>query len=211
MRGTPVCHKRANELHAVPRTVATRAARVITEVLAPAVLAAAMPLIVGATHHQLWVGLGWGTIVAVFSSAIPYSLILRGVAKGALTDWHIRVRSQRARPIAWGVLSVVASLVLALTLDAPRRIVAMIIVMLTVLVLTGVINLCWKSSGHAAVASGSATVLGQLFGTWAYLSFVLVAAVCWSRVLLRDHTLAQTVVGVLLGVGITLTVWRLIT
>jgi membrane-associated phospholipid phosphatase len=62
------------------------------------------------------------------------------------------------------------------------------------------ITLVWKISLHAGVAASAAVCAGMLFGWWfAPVSVALVAAVAWSRVHLKDHTLAQVVVGSIVG------------
>jgi membrane-associated phospholipid phosphatase len=49
------------------------------------------------------------------------------------------------------------------------------------------------------VASGAAATIVLLYGPW-YLPLVAaVALVCWARVVVQAHTLAQVVVGALLG------------
>jgi membrane-associated phospholipid phosphatase len=60
------------------------------------------------------------------------------------------------------------------------------------------ITLWWKISLHAAAAAGAATMAWALLGTG--LPFLLtVPLIAWSRIRLRRHTLAQTVLGALLG------------
>ncbi|NUT94607.1 MAG: phosphatase PAP2 family protein, partial [Saccharothrix sp.] len=57
----------------------------------------------------------------------------------------------------------------------------------------------WKISVHAAVASGALAVLVVTFGWWTLVFSPAVALVAWSRVALRDHTVAQVVGGVAMG------------
>lgn len=57
----------------------------------------------------------------------------------------------------------------------------------------------WKVSIHTAVASGVTVVLILACGTWMVWLLPGVAVIGWSRVALRDHTPAQTVVGALLS------------
>ncbi|MEJ3742930.1 hypothetical protein WEI85_06545 [Actinomycetes bacterium KLBMP 9797] len=88
----------------------TRVARVITEVFAPAVLAATMPIVVALTAAPtLAAGLGWGALAALFSAVIPYGVIRYGVWRGTLTDHHMARREQRRRPLLWGLASVTTS------------------------------------------------------------------------------------------------------
>jgi membrane-associated phospholipid phosphatase len=184
------------------RTTPNALARTVTEVFAPAVWAAAMPLII-AVHVTApsWVtGLGWGLLAVLFCSAIPYGIIAIGVRRGKLTDHHIGVREQRRMPLVYGLLSVLAGLAALGLLGAPRRLVAMVVVMFAVLLIVTAINQAWKLSAHAAVSAGSASVLIVVFGPILAVALLLVALVGWSRVQLRDHTAGQVITGAAAGV-----------
>ncbi|MEV1285923.1 hypothetical protein [Micromonospora sp. NPDC049679] len=187
-------------LEPVGRTRANQLARLVTEVLAPAVLAALMPLVIAVHATGDWItGVGWGALAILFCSAIPYAIIWLGVRRGQLTDHHIGVREQRRRPMALAVVSVVGGLVVLRLLGAPRPLVAMVAVMLGVVLVVGIVNQGWKLSAHAAVATGSATVLVIVFGAPLFVAFLLAVLVAWSRVELRDHTTAQVITGALGG------------
>ena len=56
---------------------------------------------------------------------------------------------------------------------------------------------------HASVAAGTMVVLVLAFGPVLLATAVLVAAVGWSRVRLRDHTPSQVVAGTVIGALVT--------
>jgi hypothetical protein len=175
-------------------------ARGLTELFAPAVLAALLPLVVGAqASTSITVGLLWGLLASLFCAVIPYALILRGVRRGTLTDHHIGVREQRTRPLLFGLASVTIGVALLLFLHAPRELTALIVASLAGGVIATAINHFWKSSIHAGVAAATTVVLTMVFGPWLLLTSAITAAVAWSRVHLRDHTTAQVLVGALVG------------
>ena len=172
-------------------------ARAVTEVLAPAVLVAVVSPLV-AWHAG---ALGWGLLIAVFAAGVPFAFILRGVRRGSYDNHH--VGDWRRRPLILLVAgaSVLVLLGLMLLGGAPRDLMALVVAMLAGLVLTlGVTVLArWKVSLHAAVAAGTATTLVLVFGAWLFASWAAVALVAWARVRMRDHTVAQVLVGVALG------------
>jgi membrane-associated phospholipid phosphatase len=172
-----------------------RLAHIVTEALAPAVLVAGISVAV-AWHSRSPL---WGIITAVFASGIPISYILRGVRRGHYSDHHVRVRERRPAVLLFAAASVVAGLVLMMVFHAPRELVALVVAMLAGLALTLAVTHWWKVSFHAAVASGTATTLVLVFGPWLCLAWPFVVLVTWSRVALRDHTVAQVVVGAILG------------
>ena len=131
------------DLHEAPtRTPADRLARAATELFAPAVWAAGMPIVIAldATAPTWARGLGWGLLAVLFSSVVPYGIIWIGVRRGTLTDHHIGVREQRRKPLLYGLLSVLAGLAALTALGAPRPLVAMVSVMFAVLLGVTAIN-----------------------------------------------------------------------
>ncbi|MFG2008807.1 phosphoesterase PA-phosphatase [Micromonospora sp. NPDC048868] len=175
-------------------------ARAATEVFAPALLAALMPVVVGLhAASPVEVGLGWALVGSLFCSIIPNSLIWWGVRRGRLTDHHIRRREQRRRPLAYGLLSVLVGLAVMIGFGAPRPVLAMVVVMFALGLAVTVVNLAWKLSIHAAVAAGAAAVLVIEFGPALLASAPVVALVGWSRVRLRDHTVGQVAAGTVVG------------
>jgi len=178
----------------------TRTARWLTELFAPAVLAAVLPVVIGGhAGRTLLTGLAWGLLASLFCAIIPYAMIWFGVRRGRLSDRHIGVREQRTKPLSLGLLSVLVGLALLALFGAPRELIALVVASFVGgSVATGV-NHFWKASVHASVAAGSMVVLVLTFGPFLLATAVVVAAVGWSRVRLRDHTIAQVVVGTLLG------------
>lgn len=195
-----------------PVTAQDQAARIITEAFAPAVWAAAMPLIIAVhSSRPSWpTGIGWGLLTIFFCAVVPYGIIWLGVRRGRLTDHHISVREQRRTPLVWGLASVLLGLVLLIILHAPRPLIAMVVVMFAVLLIVTAINQAWKISAHAAVSSGAVTVLIIVFGPPLAAVFLLVAAIGWSRVQRREHTTTQVIAGAITGAAIAAPLYILI-
>lgn len=193
------------------RRPALRVARAVTEVFAPALLAAVMPIVVGVTSVlPIGIGLGWALVGALFCSVIPNTLIWWGVRRGRLTDHHIRVREQRRTPLIYGLLSVLVGLTLMIGLGAPRPVTAMVVVMFALGLAVTAANLVWKLSIHAAVAAGSVAVLVIEFGPALLASVPMVALVGWSRVRLHDHTVAQVIAGTAVGMLVAIPAFLLL-
>ncbi|MFF5175411.1 phosphatase PAP2 family protein [Micromonospora sp. NPDC000089] len=195
-----------------PARTSTRAARVVTEIFAPAVFAAVMPLIIAlhSTAPAVLTGLGWAALAILFCSVIPYGIIWLGVRRGRLTDHHIGVREQRRMPLVYGMLSVLGGLFLLVLAGAPRPLIAMVVVMFAVLLVVTAINQVWKLSAHAAVAAGSVSVLIIVFGPALIPALALVALVGWSRVRLGDHLTSQVIAGALAGIVIAVPTFLLL-
>ncbi|MFI5932890.1 phosphoesterase PA-phosphatase [Actinoplanes sp. NPDC051494] len=185
-----------------------RLARITTEVLAPAVLVAALMLVVG-WHAGDTPGVSrwWGLPGAVFAAGIPLAYILRGVRKGSFTSIHIPEREHRRVPLLFGVASVLVGLTALILLGAPRDVLALLGAGGTGLVIYAVVTHWWKMSIHAGVAAGTAATLTALYGPIMLLTVPLVLLAGWARVRLSAHTTAQVVVGALVGALIAGTVF----
>ncbi|WP_328927491.1 hypothetical protein OG429_24975 [Streptomyces sp. NBC_00190] len=176
-----------------------KAARVLSDVLAPANLVVALLLLIGWHSTTSWSGLGWGLLAALFCGAVPIGIIVLGVRRGALTDQHIRVRRQRVVPMALSLVSVGAGITLLYGLDAPEDVFALVVAMLVGLVSSLLVTVGWQISIHMSVAGGSVMILALVFGPSVLPAALIAAAVGWSRLALRAHTAAQLLAGAALG------------
>lgn len=194
-----------------PSPVAQRIARVVTEVLAPAPLAAVLLLVVAwRSAPTMAQGAVWGTVAVVFGSLFPMLFVLRGVRRGALTDHHVRIREQRPLPLLVGMACVLAGLGLMVTWRAPRDLLALIAAMLAGLVVSLLVSLFWKMSIHAGVAAGSLVILVLMFGPALLILLPVVALVGWARIQVGDHNPAQVAIGVVVGAAVAAAVFSLL-
>jgi membrane-associated phospholipid phosphatase len=152
----------------------------------------------------------WGGIAAVSASMLPYALILRGVRRGRLSDKNISLQQQRIKFAAVAVTSILTGLALLAAFDAPAEMVALQASIAVGVACGWVITLWWKISVHAAIAAGAATALLLVFGPVLLVVWPLVAVIAWSRVQVGDHTPAQVLAGVALGIVVNATVFPLL-
>ncbi|GAA1237471.1 hypothetical protein GCM10009665_29550 [Kitasatospora nipponensis] len=180
-------------------TPTQKAARITTDVLAPANLVITLLLLVGWHSTRSWAGLGWGLLAALFCGVIPISIVLLGVKRGELTDKHIRVRRQRVVPMALSLVSVIVGITLLYVLGAPSDVSALVVAMLVGLVSSLLVTTGWQISIHNSVAGGTVMILLLAFGPWMLPTVLLAAAIGWSRIVLKAHTIAQILAGTALG------------
>ncbi|MER5641983.1 hypothetical protein ABT095_34240 [Kitasatospora sp. NPDC002227] len=179
---------------------ATAWARRVTDGVEPKNVIIAVLPVLGALRYG-FAGVGWGLFAVVFAAVLPTWFIRRGMRQGRWEDRHVGQRRRRLVVIPFIMLSVLTSLGVMLLAGAPADMTAMVVAMLASLVPIMVITVWWKVSVHTAVASGAIACLAIALGPWWLLGYPLVAVIAWSRVVLRDHTRAQTVVGALVGAG----------
>ncbi|MFX4291175.1 hypothetical protein [Streptomyces bohaiensis] len=173
-----------------------RLARWVTEACSPGVLLLIVVCAVGLHATGSVSGLGWALLTVVLCCVLPYGFVLFGVARGWWADWHITDREQRTVPLLVGVGCVAVAVVLLWSLPgAPRDLAALVVAMLAGGATTVAVTLWWKISVHTAVAAGATAVLIVTFGQALLATALLPFLTGWSRVALRDHTLAQVVAG----------------
>lgn len=188
-----------------------RLARLVTEVLAPAPIVAALLLVVAwQSAPTVAAAAAWGLVAALFASLLPFLFILRGVRRGRLTDHHVGVREQRRTPLLMGLASVLVGLALLAAWSAPRELLALVAAMLAGLVVSLLVTLGWKVSLHTSVAAGSVVILVLVFGPMMLVLLPVVGLIGWARVEVGDHSPAQVAVGALLGAAVAAAVFSLL-
>ncbi|MFG3253274.1 hypothetical protein [Streptomyces sp. NPDC048172] len=176
-----------------------KAAKLVTDILAPANLVIVLLLVIGWHSTHSFTGVGWGLFAALFCGIIPITIVQLGVRRGSLTDKHVRVRKQRIVPLAASLVSVVVGIVLLYVLDAPKDVSALVVAMLVGLASVLLVTVWWQISAHNAVAGGSVMILLLVFGLPALPTALIVFLIGWSRRLLKAHTMVQLVCGTALG------------
>jgi membrane-associated phospholipid phosphatase len=193
----------------IPRRL--RVARLVGEVLSPPPILVALALVVAwASSPTPAMAVLWGAIAALFASVLPYGLILRGVRRGRLSDRNISLREQRVRFGGVAITSILLGLGVLAAWDAPADMVALLASIAVGVACGWVITLWWKISVHAAIAAGAATVLTLVFGPALLAAWPLVALIAWSRVQVGDHSPAQVLAGVALGLVVNATIFPLL-
>lgn len=152
-------------------------------------------------HADGRAGLGWGLLAALFTAVLPTLFISFGVRHGRWADRNVGTRRPRLIVLAFITASVAAGLVLMVVLGAPRLLTGYLAFMLGSVAALAAITLVWKISIHCAVASGSVAILALTYGPLVLCGYALVAVLGWSRVTVKDHTVAQVLVGSVLGAG----------
>jgi membrane-associated phospholipid phosphatase len=193
----------------IPRRL--RVARLVGELLSPPPILVVLALVVAWDSSPTpAMAVLWGGIAAVFASVLPYAIILRGVRRGRLSDKNLSLRAERIRFAVVAITSVLLGLALLAALDAPAAMTALLASIAAGVACGWVITLWWKVSVHAAIAAGAATVLLLVFGTALLAAWPLVAVIAWSRVQVGDHTPAQVLAGVALGIVVNATIFPLL-
>jgi membrane-associated phospholipid phosphatase len=171
-----------------------RAARIVTEATAPAVLVGILLLL----QPVLSPGVTWlqGIVAAGFTVGLPFAGILWLKRRGTVTDHHVGKREQRAPILIASAASIGVGALLLILLGAPAALFGEIGGVFIGLVLCLAANLVWKLSVHSAVAAYvGLALLAPVPMVGSALALLLASATGWSRVKLGDHTPTQVLAG----------------
>ncbi|MFB8143979.1 hypothetical protein [Streptomyces parvus] len=185
-------------------TATTSVARTVTDILQPRnVLLAGMLGIGLAAAGGDWTGLLWGFLGALCAGLIPAGYIEWERGRGTWGDRHVVDRTKRA-PIFFVILgSIGAGSVVMVLGNAPTGILVAMLALWVMTIGLLAVNTVWKISVDSAVASAAVSLLAVVHSPWWAAAYALTAAVCWSRVALGYHTVAQTLAGAGLGAATT--------
>lgn len=115
----------------------------------------------------------------------------------------LALREERLRPYLVGAGSALLGLLVLVRLSAPQSVTVLALCYAVNTVLMAVITQRWKISAHAAGAALPFTALLSVYGTAVLPLGIIIPVVCWARVKVKMHTVAQVCAGVLLGSVLT--------
>lgn len=174
-------------------------ARTVTDVLQPRNVLVVGMVGIGLAAAGDWTGVPWGLLGALCAGLIPAGYIEWERKRGTWGDRHVVDRTKRA-PIFLVILASIGLGSLAMVLGhAPTGILVAMLALWAMTVVLLTVNTVWKISVDSAVASAVPALLAVVHSPWWLLAYILTAAVCWSRVALTYHSVAQTVAGASLG------------
>ncbi len=119
------------------------------------------------------------------------------------------VRKQRTVIYVLAVIFASVSCITLLVLKVPLMLLALCVAGFSGIAVFTCINLWWKISLHTAFVTAGITLLFILYGSISTAFTLLIPFVAWSRIELGHHSLAQVVIGALLGTLIILGVFYL--
>ncbi|MEV6400044.1 hypothetical protein AB0M39_35520 [Streptomyces sp. NPDC051907] len=171
----------------------------MTDVLQPRNVLLIGMLAIGVAAAGDWTGLPWGLLGAVCAGLVPAGYIEWERKRGTWGDRHVVDRTKRA-PIFLVILgSVGAGSIVMVLGGAPTGILLAMLALWAMTVVLLAVNTVWKISVDAAVASAVVALLAAVHSGWWLLAYAMTVLVCWTRVVLRYHSVAQTVAGAAAG------------
>lgn len=183
------------------RTGLIKFARIYSNIVSPPVMFAVLGLAIGLRSLPFWPGFGWAALYGVLVSLLPILFVLYLLHTGRIKELHMSNTGERHLPYLTAVLFAFIAFLLINTFDGPPLLRCLTIFNMVELAALAIINIYWLISIHATGIMATWLIVAFVFGWTASLIVVpFVISVCWVRLYLRRHTVAQVVAGLILGV-----------
>jgi len=140
------------------------------------------------------------SLILIGINILPIFLFLIYLARHHSVDAILsNTRGQRIKIYVLALVLSLVSCTVLFILRAPLILLSLNIAGLSGIISFMFINLRWKISLHTAFITALATMLYILYGLISVITVVLIPLVVWSRIELKQHTIAQVTAGALFG------------
>lgn len=194
------------DLLAQNRIGIVRTARIYSNVVSPPVMFAVVGLAFGLYAEPGWIGFMWAAVYGLLVSLAPILVVLYLLKTGRIAELHMSNTRERNIPYISAVVFAAIAYGLLTWLNGPELLHCLALFNVIELIGLAVINNFWLISLHATGAMATAVLVILVFGWNAGLlvGLPLVVSVCWVRLFLKRHTVAQVVAGLILGTAVVL-------
>jgi membrane-associated phospholipid phosphatase len=194
---------RGSRTHSILPTVTIRPqqlARVLTNALNPFFIFTALFALAAFAEAGVYRGVLYLAVELTAAAAVAgYVLFMRG--RSRVGDFWISARAERLTPAVFLLAAFVALLAALVLLDAPENLTLLTLSMGLASAAVAGITLLWKASAHCTVAGHAVAAGLLLLGPLGLVFLLVLPLVVWSRVILKAHTLSQTLAGAAVGAG----------
>jgi membrane-associated phospholipid phosphatase len=178
-------------------------AHALTNALNPFVIFTALFALVAFAEAGAYRGVLYLAVELTAAAAVAgYLLFIR--RRSRVGDFWISARAERLSPAVFLLAAFVALLAALVLLDAPQDLTLLTLSMGLASAVVAGITLLWKASAHCTVAGHAAAAGLLLLGPLGLVFLLILPLVLWSRVILKAHTLSQTLAGAAVGAGFAL-------
>jgi hypothetical protein len=188
------------DLHTGSPTTVVRAARIYSNVVSPPVVSVLLGCSIAWVDSPFWTGLMWAVLYGLLISLLPLGIVLYMLKTGRISDLHIHNRQERHIPYLITFVGSVIALIVAYVFGGSQLLRSLLVCNTVGLVFLGFINARWLISNHTATIMQATVFSGFVFGHMVSVALAPVVGLTFvARLILRRHTIAQLVAGLLVG------------
>ncbi|MEW5871498.1 MAG: hypothetical protein AB1894_19650 [Chloroflexota bacterium] len=189
----------------IPTNWSEHLAKWVSNILSPPVLAL-FGIFLAAQAIGSIAAWWWSSYYVLLTVALPCGYIVWKVRRGEISDFHMRVRQERIRPMLLMLACCIAAWSTMLIAHAPTVLLLFATMGILQVAFLLLVTLRWKISGHGTAIGSLAVFLWSIFGPMATPAVIAIPLVAWARLRLNRHDLSQTIVGTLAGIVFMLAV-----
>lgn len=198
MESTQILGSRLSQTDTTQSTLQWWLAKGISILFSPPLLGVVGLSLLGARLNSA-IEWAWIGVYAALNVLAPVLYVIWLMRIGAVSDFHMRDRLERIKPLRAVLLFFFLSWLVFLAGRAPALIQVLALIGMLQSAAMLLITLRWKISGHGAGVAGFSVLLWGLYGAAAAPAFLSIPLVIWARLILDRHDLTQTLAGATLG------------
>lgn len=148
-------------------------------------------------------GLNWLISISPFLIFFPIVLFALSYKLGWINDLDMTDRKERPFFLIVFVASLAIVSAILYFIDVPPKFFVYVFSGLVMTVICTAITFFWKISFHTAVITSVVTAISILGGLRFLPFFILVPLISWARIVLKKHTIWQTIMGFIVAFIVT--------
>lgn len=182
-------------------------AKAISFFLNPALILLPIPYVLVEKFTQdHYRALRWAVFSYTFILSVALFVII-GVLLGKFSNFDVSKREQRPLVFAFSGFAMFCYFISLLFFNGPKILFIALFAIVLGLIIIMIVNRWIKASVHLATFTSVMLFVGIIYGGYYFLPMLLTPLLAWARVKTKEHTMKETIVGSVLGVLITLTVY----
>jgi membrane-associated phospholipid phosphatase len=175
-------------------------ARILSTIFNPFLTAIALFVILSHIRANSTEEFWWLLFLSTFFTSIgPMLFIFWLYATDRISDLDMSIREEREKVFGVFVIFYLLGTIALWLTHSPRLLIATMAGYSLSTIVVQYITRYWKISTHALGITAPLVALSLLYGTQPLPFLVLIPMVCWARVYLKAHTVAQVIAGAALG------------
>lgn len=175
-------------------------ARIISTIFNPFLTAIALFMILSHVRARTTEEFWWMLFLSTFFTSIgPMLFIFWLYATDRISDLDMSIREEREKVFGVFVIFYLLGTVTLWLTHMPRLLIATMAGYTLATIVVQYITRYWKISTHALGITAPLVALSLLYGRQPLPFLALIPSVCWARVYLKAHTIAQVIAGATLA------------
>lgn len=205
MRASATAMKEIHPPHLTPVPIKNRRvwrdlARILSTIFNPFLTALALFMILSHIRARSTEEFWWMLFLSTFFTSIgPMLFIFWLYATDRISDLDMSIREEREKVFGVFVIFYLLGTVTLWLTHMPRLLIATMAGYTLSTIIVQYITRYWKISTHALGITAPLVALSLLYGRQPLPFLVLIPSVCWARVYLKAHTIAQVIAGAALA------------